>query len=150
MNLCNYKKKKGSLVIEAAVGVMVLSLSSAFVVNAHIASCKAVRERILNEDVTRNIENLKREIKYNLNKSEFDELFKDNEIGLKYDEDFGNQLLTKKLNEIDKGNDIIIKIISCDEKNIEFQVNANIEQEGVKVNISDEFEKSWWMYDEEA
>lgn len=150
MNLCNYKKKKGSLVVEAAVGVMVLSLSSVFAVNAHIASCKAVRERILNEDVTRNIENLKREIKYNLNKSEFDELFKDNEMGLKYDEDFGNQILTKKLNEIDKGNDIIIKIISCDEKNIEFQVNADIEQERVKVNISDEFEKSWWMYDEEA
>ena len=100
--------------------------------------------------MTRNIENLKREIKYNLNKSEFDELFKDNEIGLKYDEGFGNQLLAKRLNELDKGNDIIIKIISCDEKNIEFQVNANIEQEGVKVNISDEFEKSWWMYDEEA
>ena len=60
MNLCNYKKKKGSLVIEAAVGVMILSLSSAFAVNAHIPSCKAVRERILNEDVTRNIENLKR------------------------------------------------------------------------------------------
>lgn len=150
MNLCNYKKKKGSLVVEAAVGVMVLSLSSAFVVNAHIASCKAVRERILNEDVTRNIENLKGEIKYNLNKSEFDELFKDNEIRLKYDENFGNQLLTKKLNEIDKGNDIIIKIISCDEKNIELQVNADIEQRGVKVNISDEFEKSWWMYDEET
>ena len=135
--------------IEAVIGIMVLSLSSAFVVNAYIESCKAVKERIVNEDVERNIENLKREIQYNLNKSEFDELFKENEIGVKYDESFGNQFLTKRINEFDKGNDIIIKIISCDEKSVELQVKADIEQKGLKVSINDEFEKNWWMYDEE-
>lgn len=150
MCIYNYKKKNGSLVIEAAMAIMILSMASAFVVKAHIESCKSIKERILNEDIKRSIENLKGEIKYNLNKSEFEDLFKDGKISLKYDEDFGKNLLDKKISELEKGNDIVISIINRNEEKIEFRVNAYVERKDIKIELFDEFNKSWWMYYEEA
>lgn len=150
MHIGNCKKKAGSLVVEAAIAFMILGIASAFAIKAYIESCRAIKERILNEDIKRNVENLKGEIKYNLNKNELDELFKNDEITFKYNQDFGKKLLCKKINELEKGNDIVIDIINRSEDKIEFKVNVNIEQEGIKVKFVDEFNKSWWMLDEEV
>lgn len=149
MNICNHKKMSGSLVIEAAIGIMVLSMASVFAVNCYIENCRSIKERILNEDVMRSITNLENEIKYNLNKNELEELFKDNEIYLKYDKNFGRNLLEKSIDELERGNDIVIKIVSKNEENIEFRVDTNIDLGGMEINIVDEFNKSWWMYNEE-
>lgn len=143
-----YRKSNGSLVVEAAISVMVFSLASVFVVNAHIENCNIIKRRILNENVMRNIENLKCEIKYNLNNNDIDNLFQNEKIGFKYDDDFGKQFLVKKINEFEIGNDIVIEVMDRNEEKIEFKVNAHIHQDNIRVDIIDEFNKSWWMYEE--
>ncbi|HCW53843.1 MAG TPA: hypothetical protein DG753_08925 [Clostridium sp.] len=148
MNIYRCKKMKGSLVIEAAIGIMVLSIAAAFAVNCHIESSKFIKERIINEDVMRNIVNLEREIKYNLNKNQLVELFENGEIHLKYDENLGRSLIYKKIDELEKGNDIVIKVVNQDEEKTEFRVYSNVEKDGIKINIDDEFSKSWWTCDE--
>lgn len=140
-----FNKRSGSLVIEAAISVMILSMAAAYIVNAHIDSSKSVKSRILNEDVTRNIENIKREIQYNVTKIELEEIFKYSEISLKYDEFLGRQLLNKRFDELDRGNDIFITMVSENERSMKFKVKAEIEKNGVQVEADDEFEKSWWM-----
>ncbi|MDO5516895.1 MAG: hypothetical protein Q4F66_05025 [Clostridium sp.] len=145
MELVRCNKKKGSLVIEAAVSVMILSMTAAFIVNAHIESSRVINSRILNEDITRNIENIKREIQYNVSKDELKDIFKYNELGLRYDKNFGNQILNKRINELDKGKDILIKLISKDEEGMKFEIKADVEQDGLYVKVDEEFEKSWWM-----
>ncbi|NME83478.1 hypothetical protein [Clostridium sp. SM-530-WT-3G] len=139
---------KGSLVIEAAIGIMILSIAAAFAVNCHIESSKFIKQRIINEDVMRNIVNLEREIKYNLNKNQLDDLFENGELHLKYDENLGRSLTDKKIYELEKGNDIVIKIINQSEEKIEFRVYSNIEKDCININIADEFDKSWWTCDE--
>lgn len=143
---CN--KKSGSLVIEAAISVMILSMTAAFIVNAHIDSSKSIKSRILNEDVTRNIKNIEKEIQYNVTKAELEEIFEDNKIGLRYDEDFGKEILNKEFSELDRGNDILITLVSEDEEGINFEIKAEIEKNGAHIEAHDEFEKSWWMNEE--
>ena len=150
MNVCSYGKLKGSIVIEAVIGIMVLSISAMFAINAYIDNCKTIKERILSEDVTRNIESLKREINYNLNKNELDELFKDYEVGFEYNQNFGKDLLNKKLDQLKRGDDIVVKIINRNDENIEFKVNANIRQGSTEVNIKDRFIRSWWIDEQET
>lgn len=145
---CN--KKEGSLVVEAAIAVMILSMTTAFIVNAHISCSKSIKSRILNEDITRNIKNIEREIQYNVTKKEIEDIFKDHEIGLSYDENFGRQILNNKFSQLVRGKDILIKLVSEDEEGMKFEIKADINRDGTHVEADDKFEKSWWMDEDQT
>lgn len=125
---------------------MILSMASIFIVNAHMECSRSIKSRVLNEEVIRNVENIKREIQYNVSREEIESEFLDNKsIGLMYGDDFSNEILNKKFTELDKGNDILITILSEDDENIRFQIKTQINKDGENVRIEDEFIKGWWM-----
>lgn len=144
MNI-RYKKKKGSLILESSASIVILSMVSIFIINAHIYCGRSIKTRILNEELTRNIENVKKEIQYNVSRAKIKEIFKDNKYGLMYDKDFGTQVLNKDFNELKIGNDILINIINEDDEKLSFSIEAEINVGNDNIKVNDEFEKSWWM-----
>lgn len=138
-------KKQGSILIEVVASIMILTLTTTFIVNASIQNMNVLKERILLEEVNRDVSNLINEFKYNLTKEEIEELLSDEKIGFKYNEDFSKELLNSTVNELERGEDIEITKIYEDDLGLEFNIKTNIKKEKSEVAIEKEFSKSWWM-----
>lgn len=140
-------KKQGSILIEAAASIMILTLTTTFIISTNIENMKVLKERILLEEVNRDASNLINEFKYNLTKEEIEEILDDEKIGFKYSEDFSRKLLNIPVHELEKGNEIEIVKIGEDEAGIRFKLQTNIKNEKSEAIINREFTKSWWMYE---
>lgn len=138
-------KKHGSILIEVAASIMILTLTTTFIMSSCIKNIQVLKERILLEEVNRDVSNLINEFKYNLTKEEIEELLKDEKIGYKYYENFSEKLLNSPVNELEEGNDIEIIKIGEDNIGIRFKVKTNIKNENSEALIEREFIKSWWM-----
>lgn len=138
-------KKQGSILIEVAASIMVLTLTTTFIVSASIKNMQVLKERILLEEVNRDIGNLINEFKYNLTKEEIKEMLKDEKIGFKYSEDFSSKLLSMSVKELEKGKEIEVIKIGEDDIGIRLKVQTNINNEQSEAIIEREFTKSWWM-----
>lgn len=138
-------KKQGSILIEIAASIMVLTLTTTFIVSASIKNMQVLKERILLEEVNRDIGNLINEFKYNLTKEEIKEMLKDEKIGFKYSEDFSSKLLSMSVKELEKGKEIEVIKIGEDDIGIRLKVQTNINNEQSEAIIEREFTKSWWM-----
>lgn len=138
-------KKQGSILIEVAASIMVLTLTTTFIVSASIKNMQVLKERILLEEVNRDIGNLINEFKYNLTKEEIKEMLKDKKIGFKYSEDFSSKLLSMSVKELEKGKEIEVIKIGEDDIGIRLKVQTNINNEQSEAIIEREFTKSWWM-----
>lgn len=138
-------KKQGSILIEVVASLMIICLTSTFIVNANIQNFKIFKERILSEEVNRTVYNIINEFKYNVSEDEMKSLFKNNEIGFKYYDNFCEDLISRDIVGFEKGNDI--KIIKLGEDNIglKLKIIANVIEESNEINIEKEFTKSWWM-----
>jgi len=140
-------KKRGSILIEVAASIMILTLTTTFIVSTSIQNMDVLKERILLEEVNRDVSNLINEFKYNLTKEEIEELLSDEKIGFKYNEDFSKELLNSNINELERGEDIEITKIYEDDLGLKFNIKTNIKKEKSEVTIEKEFTKSWWMYE---
>ena len=138
-------KKQGSMLIEAAASIMILTLTTTFIISAGIQNIQVLKERILLEEVNRDVCNLINEFKYNLTKEEIKEMLSNEKIGFKYSENFSRKLLSSSAKELEEGNDIEINKISEDDFGIRLKVQTNIKNENIEAVIEREFTKSWWM-----
>ena len=93
-------KKQGSILIEVVASIMILTLTSTFIVSTVIQNTKVLEERILLEEVNRTVCNLTNEFKYNMSKEEIEELLIDKKIGFKYDSDFSNRLVKMNIEDL--------------------------------------------------
>ena len=138
-------KKQGSILIEVIASVMILTLTTTFIISASIQNADVLKERILLEEVNRAVCNLTNEFKYNISTKEIEELLSNEKIGFKYDRDFSEKLLNKDIKELEKGKDIEVSKIGEDSVGLKLKIQANIKIEKNEVNVENEFTKSWWM-----
>jgi hypothetical protein len=138
-------REKGSILIEIVVSTMILTLTTTFVISASIQNMQILKERILLEEVNRDISNLINEFKYNLTREEINEILNNEKIGFKYSDDFSKKLLTSPVNDLEKGNDIEVIKLGEDSLGIKLMVQTNIKNEKIEAVINREFIKSWWM-----
>jgi len=138
-------KKQGSILIEVIASVMILTLTTTFIISASIQNADVLKERILIEEVNRAVCNLTNEFKYNISTKEIEELLSNEKIGFKYDRDFSEKLLNKDIKELEEGKDIEISKIGEDSVGLKLKIQASIKIEKNEVNVENEFTKSWWM-----
>lgn len=138
-------REKGNILIEIVVSTMILTLTTTFVISASIQNMQILKERILLEEVNRDISNLINEFKYNLTREEINEILNNEKIGFKYSDDFSKKLLTSPVNDLEKGNDIEVIKLGEDSLGIKLIVQTNIKNEKIEAVINREFIKSWWM-----
>ena len=138
-------KKQGSILIEVIAAVMILTLTTTFIISTSIQNLDILKERILLEEVNRSVYNLTNELKYNISKEEIEELLKDDKIGFKYDSNFSKRLFDENVKKLERGNDIEVSKIGVNNVGLKIKIKANIKIEKSEVSIENEFTKSWWM-----
>jgi hypothetical protein len=138
-------KKKGNMLIEVVASIMILLLTTTFIISTSIQNNNILRERILLEEVNRDICNLKNEFKYNMTRDEIEEILGHDKIKLKYDKNFSRKLLDNDIKDLEVGHDIEITKIGEDSIGLKIKIEANIKIEEREINVSNEFTKSWWM-----
>ncbi|MCE5221420.1 MAG: hypothetical protein LLF98_09205 [Clostridium sp.] len=138
-------KKQGSILIEVIASIMILTLTTTFIMSASIQNADIIKKRILEEEVSRCVYNLTNEFKYNISKEEIEELLSDENIGFKYDGDFSKRLLNTDIKDLEQGEDIQVSKIGVDSVGLKLKIVANVKVEKNEVNVENEFTKSWWM-----
>jgi len=138
-------KKQGSILIEVMVSIMILSLTTTFVISTSIQNTDILKERILLEEVNRDVSNLIHEFKYNMTKDEIEKLLIDEKIGFKYDKDFSRRLFDSEIKNLEAGEDIEVTKISEDSVGLKLNIQVKIKTEKNEVTLENEFTKSWWM-----
>lgn len=140
-------KKQGSVLIEAMASIMVLMLTTSFIVSTNMQDGNMLKERMLKEEVSRTVCNLINEFKYNVSKNEIKDMLKDGneKIGLKYSSDLSRKLVTTDVRNIEHGNDIEISKIEDTDRGLKLKISAKVIDDKNEVTIEKEFVKSWWM-----
>lgn len=139
-------KKRGSLLIEALVTIMILAVVFNVMILsiAHINKSKIRRD--VNEKISRVIYAIMNEIKYNYSLDEMKERLKGDGISFEYSDEFMEQLIDKPLLEMKEGNDITINegILNKDNM-IELVLMVNIDIGDELIKVERKFIKSLWM-----
>lgn len=138
-------KKPGSILIEVIASLMILSLTTTFIISASIQNSDTLRERILLEEANRDVSNLMKEFKYNMSREEIEMLLNNGEIGFKYESGFSKKLIDTNVEDLEKGNDIEVSKIEESDLGLKFKIHTNIKIENNDINLEKEFTKSWWM-----
>lgn len=138
-------KKPGSILIEVIASLMILSLTTTFIISASIQNSDTLRERILLEEANRNVSNLMKEFKYNMSREEIEALIDNGKIGFKYERDFSKKLIDTNVEDLEKGNDIEVSKIEESDLGLKLKIHTNIKIENNEMNLDKEFIKSWWM-----
>lgn len=138
-------KKQGSILIEVIASLMILSLTTTFIVSTSIQNSDILRERILLEEVNRAVSNFMKEFKYNMSREEIERLLNNGEIAFKYDRDFSKKLICTNIEDLEKGNDIEVSKIEESDIGLKLKIRTNIEMENKEITLEKEFIKSWWM-----
>ena len=138
-------KKQGNILIEVAASIMILTIATTFIISASIQNSDVLKERILLEEVNRDVCNLTNEFKYNMSTEEIENLLSNEKIGFKYDKNFSRKLLNTDIKDLEKGNDIEVSTIGKDSVGLKLKIQADIKIEKNEVNLENEFTKSWWM-----
>lgn len=142
-------KKEGSILIEVVASLMIISLTSTFIVKANIQNYRILKERMVSEEVNRTVYNIINEFKYNVDKNEINNLLENNEVGFQYYDDFSKDLINKNISDFRRGDDIKIMKVGEDEKKLKLKIEANIKDDNNEINVEEDFTKSWWMDDAE-
>lgn len=138
-------KKHGSILIEVVASLMILTLTTTFIISTSIQNTDVLKERILLEEVNRDVYNLTNEFKYNLTREEIEEILSDDKIEFKYHRDFSKRLLQEDVKELEQGEGIEVSKIGEDSIGLRIKIQANIKIEKSEVSVENEFTKSWWM-----
>ena len=150
------KKKKGNMILESIVALMILMIASMMALTSTVALTKSKVRREYYEELNRVSYCIMNEIKYNYSYDEIkNEIMGTNVsnvngeyLGLKYTNNILDNLLTKNLLELERGDNIKIQVISSEreDKIVKMKININVVTGGGTVSIEREFNKSWWMY----
>ncbi|MVX64845.1 hypothetical protein GKZ28_14200 [Clostridium chromiireducens] len=138
-------KKQGSIIVEAIASIMILSLTTTFIVSACMQNSKTLKERILCEEANRAVANLINEFKYNISSEEIEKMLENGQIGFRYDRDFSTKLLSSNVENLENGEEIWISKVSDEEIGLKLKIVANIRNDEIVTIIEKEFTKSWWM-----
>ncbi|MBW6410929.1 hypothetical protein [Clostridium weizhouense] len=138
-------KREGNILIEVMASLFILSLIMLFGINTYIYSNKVLKERKLAEEVDRTIYNLINEVKYNSTMDEMKKLLLNKELGFKFNKNISKELLTKKLENLTKGNDIKISLIKENNYELEMQAVVLVESDNFIISKEKNFSKLWWM-----
>ncbi len=138
-------KKQGSILIEVVASIMILTLTTTFIVTTYIQGFNVLKNRILHEEVERTVCNLMKELKYNTSKETVETMLSIGTIGFKYYSDFSKKLINLPINELEQGTDIEIRKVDEDGRGLRLKITANIQSAGNNVLVEKEFTKSWWM-----
>ena len=138
-------KKPGSILIEVIASLMILSLTTTFIISASIQNSDTLRERILLEEANRNVSNLMKEFKYNMSREEIEALIDNGEIGFNYESKKKKKLIDTNVEDLEKGNDIEVSKIEESDLGLKLKIHTNIKIENNEMNLDKEFIKSWWM-----
>lgn len=138
-------KKKGSILIEVVASLMILTLTTTFIINTSIQNSNILKERILSEEVNRAVYNLMNEFKYNTSREEIEKILSNEKVGFKYDIDFSKRLLNTDIESLEYGNDIEVIKAGEEDMGIRLKIHVNIKRENSEINLEKEFTKSWWM-----
>ena len=138
-------RKQGSILIEVMVSIMILSLTTTFIISTSMQNTDILKERILSERVNRDVCNLMHEFKYNMTRDEIEEMLKDGKAGFEYDGDFSRRLRDSEIKNLQVGEDIQVSKIDSDSVGLKIKIEANVKNEKSEVTIENEFTKSWWM-----
>lgn len=140
------KVKKGSILLEVLACIFILSVFGVFTASTCF-KCKREYERRIEEDkVSRSVNMIVKEIKYNISKSELDSAFEENvKIGFKYSDNLMEELQKESLFDIEKGSDIEIEKENESSKADEYVIKVNISKDIFDIEQSYKFQKSWWM-----
>lgn len=142
-------KKEGSILIEVVASLMVISLTSTFIVKTNIQNYRILKERMLSEEINRTVYNIINEFKYNVDKNEINNLLENDEVGFQYYDNFSKDLMNKNISDFQRGDDIKIMKVGEDEKRLKLKIEANVKEENNEINVEENFTKSWWMDDAE-
>ncbi|OPJ61451.1 hypothetical protein [Clostridium chromiireducens] len=138
-------KKQGSIIVEAIASIMILSLTTTFIVSACMQNSKILKERILCEEANRAVANLINEFKYNISSEEIEKMLENGQIGFRYNRDFSTKLLSSNVENLENGEEIWISKVSDEEIGLKLKIVANIRNDEIETSIEKEFTKSWWM-----
>lgn len=138
-------KKQGSILIEVVASIIILTLTTTFIISTSIQNTNILKERIFLEEANRAVSNLMKEFKYNMSREEIEMLLNNEKIGFKYDLDFSKKLLYTNIEELEKGNDIEVSKIGENDVGLILKIHTNIEIENNDITLEKEFTKSWWM-----
>ncbi len=138
-------KKQGSILIEVVASIMILLLTTTFVVTTYIQSSNILKNRILHEEVERSVCNLMKELKYNISKNDIETMLSNGPIRLKYDSEFSKKILELPITQLEKGTDIEISKAYEDGFGLQLKITANVQSASSEAQIEKEFTKSWWM-----
>lgn len=138
-------KKQGSIIVEAIASIMILSLTTTFIVSACMQNSKILKERILCEEANRAVANLINEFKYNISSEEIEKMLENGQIGFRYNRDFSTKLLSSDVENLENGEEIWISKVSDEEIGLKLKIVANIRNDEIETSIEKEFTKSWWM-----
>lgn len=138
-------KKQGSILIEIIASIMILTLTTTFIISTSIQNANILKKRILLEEVNRSVGNLANELKYNMSKEEIEELLINDKVGFMYDKDFSRRLFSTNIKDLKKGRDIEVSKTGEDSIGIKLKIQANIVAEKNDISVENEFTKSWWM-----
>lgn len=145
------KKNRGNTIIEAIASLTILMIVSIMIMTSIIATNKSQIRRDMYEKVDRISYSIMNEIKYNYTYIQLsNEMKKYNNmesIGFRYREDILNKLIENDLFDLEKGNDIVLKIVSSesDNKIVNMELTINISTTGGIISSERNFNKSWWM-----
>ncbi|AOR24944.1 hypothetical protein BGI42_09385 [Clostridium taeniosporum] len=138
-------KNRGSVLIEAISAIFMLTLIISFSISTCIKSNQILKERILREELNRAMYNTINELKYNTKMNDLKEILDYNYIGLKFDENFYDELMNKDILNLTKGSDIKISKLKEDNYKLEILIDGVIDRENLHVDIKQSFTKMWWM-----
>lgn len=138
-------KKQGSILIEIVASLMILTLTTTFIISASIQNVDTLKKRVLLDEVNRAVCNLTNEFKYNVPKEDIEKLLIDEKVGFKYDTDFSEKLLTTEVSNLERGTDIQVSKIREDNIGLKLKITANFKIEKSEINLENQFTKSWWM-----
>jgi CRISPR/Cas system-associated protein Cas5 (RAMP superfamily) len=138
-------KKQGNILIEVMASVMILGLTTTFIVSTSIQNKSILKKRIMQEEITRDVCNLMNEFKYNISRDEIDRMLSDEKISFKYDKDFSKKLTVENITDFENGDDIEVRKIGNDDMGLKLKIIANINIDKNEISIEKEFTKSWWM-----
>lgn len=145
------KKNNGNTIVEVLVALTILMIASMMLTTSVIEANRSNIKRDMYEEVDRISYSIMNEIKYNYTYTQFNNEMKknnnNNSIGFKYREDLLNKLIKNNLFELERGNDIVLEILSSesDNKIVNMRITTKISTRGGIVTSERSFNKSWWM-----
>lgn len=140
------RKRKGSLLLEVVVSIMILLIATTLALKLSLAGAKSFNGRKEKEEANRVAYAIENEIKYNIKIDSLINKFNNTTtIKYEYTKNFLNNLTNTSLLDLNSGNGIEInKVLSSSNDSI-IKIKVTIKNNNKEILCEREFIKSDWM-----